>query len=105
MARTKTERENERRQLRADVTVLDRELSLINNRLRRLEIEEAEAEVTEVQPPPPVRQIQVNDRVVSRNPPYHNGTVISLSDDGYWVYIRNAKGQRKRKAIHNVELA
>ena len=54
---------------------------------------------------PPATQIQVGDRVISRNAPYHNGIVLDFSDDGYWVYISNARGQRKRKAIHNVEKA
>ena len=84
---------------------MERELRVVSARLARLEIEEAETEVTETQPPPVVRQIQIDDRVVSRNPPYHNGTVIGFSVDGYWVYIRNARGDRKKKALHNVELA
>lgn len=107
MVRTRTDRENERRQLRTDITELERVLGSLSYRLERLELEEEEAEATdvEVQQPPPVRQIQVGDRVVSRNPPYHNGKVIVFSEDGYWVYIRNVKGHQKRKALHNVELA
>ena len=116
MVRTRVQLDNERRQIRNDISDLETELRLLNIRLGRLEVEEAELEPSnteetvssrnarETHHPPPT-QIQIGDRVVSRTPPYHNGKVIDFSDDGYWVYIRNVRGQRKHKAIHNVEKA
>ena len=114
MVRTRIELESERRQLRDDITELETELRRLNIRLGRLEVEEAEPEVDndeeaarnqeirESQRPTPT-QIQIGDRVISRTAPYHNGKVVGFSDDGYWVYILNVRGQRKHKAIHNVE--
>ena len=109
MVRDREARDNEIRRLRNNVANLETELRLVSSRLARLEIEEAEEAVgvqePEVQEPSAGYQIQIGNPVRSRNPPYHNSTVVDLSPDGYWVYIRNARGQRKQKAIHNVELA
>ena len=111
MVRTISERETERRQLRQSITNLEAEVRSLSTRLQRLEVEENEEEVPRVVPParrqvvPPPTQIRIGDRVNSRNAPYHNGIVENFSDDGYWVYIRNAKDHLKKKAIHNVERA
>ena len=48
--------------------------------------------------------IEIGDQVVSKQAPYHNGTVKSFSETKYWVWIQKDNGL-KRKVISNVKIA
>ena len=48
--------------------------------------------------------IEIGDQVVSKQAPYHNGTVKSFSKTKYWVWMQIDNGL-KRKALSNVKIA
>ena len=50
------------------------------------------------------RKIEIGDQVISKQAPYHNGTMKYFGKINYWVWIQ-IDNSLKRKALSNVKLA
>ena len=77
---------------------LEQEVSRLTTEIKRLninkKIKERNNNIT----------IEIGDQVISKQAPYHNGTVKSFSKTKYWVWIQTDNGL-KRKALSNVKIA
>ena len=91
-------KEQQLKQAQKDIIRLELALEEARARLTRLQIESDSDSTNSIDSV----DIQIGDYVTSNNAPYHNGKVEGFSPDHFWVYIRNKKKQRVKKAVHNV---
>ena len=77
---------------------LEQEVSRLTNEIKRLHINKKIKERNNN------TTIEIGDQVISKQAPYHNGTVKSFSKTKYWVWIQTDNGL-KRKALSNVKIA
>ena len=77
---------------------LEQEVSRLTNKIKRLNINKKIKERINN------TTIEKDDQVISKQAPYHNGTMKSFSKTKYCVWIQTYNGL-KRKALSNVKIA
>ena len=98
MKRNSSKKQNNIKRQEAKVRRLVQELEEAQQALNSLRLQEDERSIESVES----NDLDIGDYVVSKTSPYHNGIVESFSSDRFWVYIRNKRNQRVKKAAHNV---
>lgn len=78
---------------------IEQRIASIEEELRRLKIDLSELSEEEERSSDEIRE---GDLVKSKQEPYYNGEVTGFSSSGYWVYILDTRGIKRKKAKHNV---
>ena len=65
---------------------LEQEVSRLTNEIKQLNIKKKNKECNNK------RKIEIGDRVISKQAPYHNGTVKSFRKTNYCVWIQTDNG-------------